>query len=99
MFDKLVSKIKKLKDYPLNKKGTKFDMELNDLRKQLDCRVDIFGNDRIKSLETDLGIVYGEEERLLYEDNCKLNNDGLCPRLHWCGGEDSNGIGKLQSTS
>ena len=88
ILNKLTTGIVKLKKYPVEKRGSKFDSQVNDLRKSLECGLDIFGENRIETLKTDLGLVYGEEERLLYEDNCIPNSDGVCPRSRWCGGED-----------
>ena len=51
------------------------------ITKSLEHGFDTFGKDCIASLETDLGLVYGKEEKLLYEDNCKLNSDGITPKV------------------
>ena len=93
-FAKLINKIEILKRYSVKKRGSTFVAQVEVISKDLDIGVDIFSEDRIKILNTDLGIEYEEEEKCLYKDNCKRNEEGVCPRLRWCGGEDTKWINK-----
>ena len=87
-FSTMIKDFEALKRTSESKQGPAYKAKVDALIKDLDDGIDIFGKDRIDQLNKDLDIEYGKEEQDLYKDNCKKNEDGICPRIRWCGGTD-----------
>ena len=85
-----------LKKWPeARKTQNAYKNKVAELEKVLKNGVDIFSEQQITILETDLGIEYGDEERELYEDNCKVDEESkLCKRIRWCAGTDKKWLKK-----
>ena len=69
------------------------------MKKTLDNGVDIMAktDEQIANLVTLYGVEFGEDERILYKDNCLPDEEtGICPRLRWCGGTDTQWLSKAR---
>ena len=88
--EKQIERIDKLKRTSCSKRGPTWVKEARQLLIDLNNGFDLrsFHEASINVLINDLGIEIGEEEELLYSDNCIPGTDGLCPRKRVCGDDD-----------
>ena len=88
--EKEFKKVEKLKRTHSSKRGETWKKEMKTLLIDLDNGFDIrsFHQDTIDLLTEDYEIDVGEDEELLYEDNCVPGGDGKCPRKRACAGDD-----------
>ena len=80
-FSKMISAFESLKNTHVSKRGETFFSRLKAIEDDLDVGLDIFSSERIEYLTKELGLEYGKEEEDLYEDNCKRNEENICPRI------------------
>ena len=90
IFTKFIDNFHKLRHTAVSKRKDTWIREVADLKSILDDGVDIRSFDKqiCDSIITECSVEVGEEEELLYKDNCvRIGN--CCPRLRWCGGVDT----------
>ena len=88
--EKEFKRVDKLKRTHTSKRGaiwkTQMDQLVIDLENGLDLRS--AHQDTIDLLTEEFEIEVGEEEELLYRDNCVPDANGRCPRMRACAGDD-----------
>lgn len=88
--DKHIQNLENLKKTNLSKRGPTWETNVRKLLVDLDNGFDLRSRHQasIDILTEEFEIVVGEDEELLYQDNCVPGEDGKCPRLRACAGED-----------
>ena len=88
-FEKLLKEFRYLRYRPDHERKSKSYLQrFESFSNNLEVGLDIFSEGRIEVLTADLGIEYEDDEKKLLKDNCKLDENGICPRIRWCGGVD-----------
>ena len=87
--EKLVNNARRLMKYPVNKRGSTWVKDMQDLCQQLQHGWDIRSSHpkSIAILTEDYQVEIGDEEESLYTDNC-VPVEGVCPRKMVVGGTD-----------
>ena len=88
--DKQVLRVDKLKRVQLTKRGPSWEKETKQLMIDLDNGFDLRSSHKasIDILTEEFEIAVGEDEELLYTDNCVPGDDGRCARKRACAGDD-----------
>ena len=88
--DKVVQRLEKLKHTNVSKRGPSWEKEVKKFIIDLENGFDIRSKHQasIDLLVEKFEIEIGEEEELLYQDNCVPGPDGRCPRKRACAGDD-----------
>lgn len=93
LLEKDIKLIDKLKRTAKSKRLDKWNEQVSVVAKKAMCGYNIKSDDTevIQKMVKEYGVEYGEEEILLYEDNCGKVDEGQWSaglRLRWCGGTD-----------
>ena len=90
MLDKQIKRIDKLRWTHKNKRGPSWVKEMTQLITDLDNGFDLRSDNQttLDLLTVELGIEVGEDEELLYQDNCVPGDDGKCDRKRCVAGDD-----------
>ena len=88
--EKQLPRIEKLKRTHLTKRGPSWEKEVRQLLVDMDNGMDLrsWHKASIEVLTEEFEIAVGEDEELLYADNCVPGDDGKCDRKRVCAGED-----------
>ena len=90
VLEKEMKRINKLKWTHLSKRKKSWETEMKQLILDLDNGLDLRSNNQatLNLLTEELGIEVGEDEDLLYQDNCVPGEDGRCRMKVVVGGDD-----------
>ena len=81
-FEKLLKEFRYLRYRPDHERKSKSYLQrFESFSNNLEVGLDIFSEGRIEVLTADLGIEYEDDEKKLLKDNCKLDENGICPRI------------------
>ena len=87
---KCLEEFDNLRDYPKVKRSNLFNERFEKIASVLENGFDIkASNQTVIDKHVNLyGVLYGDEEKLLYNDNCVASEGNACSRIRFCGGVD-----------
>ena len=91
--DNLYKEVDKLNRTSQDKRGPTWRKQMEKLNSDLSNGFDLRSSHSasLELLTDEFGIAVGEEEELLYKDNC-IPINGKCPRVRFCAGVDSDWV-------